>query len=132
MLAWPRILLLCALVSACWAECTPDALNRAWGLLSHHDAAGAESIARACGDGGVYAPVLHVLLGDLAYQKTDLETAEREYRKSADLNPAIGRAWLGLGTIAGFRSYHKSAEGYLQKAHDLLPDNPEVLYRWAE
>lgn len=74
-------------------------------------------------------PDAHLLLGILAREAGEHETAEREYREAARLNPRSGQALLELGKLLLMRGELTEARSRLELALKYMPGNPSTHYQ---
>jgi tetratricopeptide (TPR) repeat protein len=70
---------------------------------------------------------VHFQLGYAYSALGKADDAEEEYREAIDLDPKMGVAYLNLG-VTLLESNPKEAAGTLQKAVDLMPDQPRPKY----
>ena len=61
-----------------------------------------------------------------AFQRQDLETAERESRRAIELNPAYDRPYLTLGAVLATRGDWPAATAVFRRAAEVSP-TPDVL-----
>ncbi|MGH9667308.1 MAG: aspartyl protease family protein, partial [Bryobacteraceae bacterium] len=59
------------------------------------------------------------------------EPAEAEFRKTIQLQPKFGRAWWGLARVFDCSSLHGVARRFFTRAHDLDPQDGEILWSYA-
>ena len=71
----------------------------------------------------------HLLLGIVYKESGDYETAEREYREAARLNPQNGQVMLELGKLLLTRGELEEARIWLEKANKFMPDASTVHYQ---
>jgi tetratricopeptide (TPR) repeat protein len=74
-------------------------------------------------------PDAHLLLGIVYKEGGDYETAEREYREAARLNPNNGQVMLELGKLLLTRGELEEARTWLEKAARFMPDASTVHYQ---
>ena len=75
--------------------------------------------------------VVHAAHGDVLFRQGLLNEAEQEYEQALRLDDKCGRAWLGIGRMFSGNSRPGKAKEAFAKAHDLSPNDGDVLYRWA-
>jgi Flp pilus assembly protein TadD len=64
-------------------------------------------------------------------RRQDLASAERWARKAVELGPGVADFHDTLGWVLHARGNDKGALSALQKATELAPNNPEILYHLA-
>ena len=74
----------------------------------------------------------HAMRGDVYFRQAVLPESEREYRAALILDDKCARAWLGIGRIDSVTSYHHTARQAFTMAHDLEPQDGDILYYWAQ
>src|SRR5215510_8431541 len=77
------------------------------------------------------APV-QAAAGDLAFRLGKFADAEAAYRASLQADPNSARGLFGMGRMYEMVSMHRMAKTALAKAHDLAPDDKEVLDHWLD
>jgi tetratricopeptide (TPR) repeat protein len=70
-----------------------------------------------------------LLVGIVHKEKGDYETAEREYREAARLNPQNGQVMLELGKLLVTRGQLEEARTWLEKAYQFMPEASTVHYQ---
>jgi tetratricopeptide (TPR) repeat protein len=71
----------------------------------------------------------HLLIGIVYKESGDYETAEREYREAAKLNPNNGQVMLELGKLLLARGQLQEARTWLEKANQFMPEATTVHYQ---
>jgi hypothetical protein len=84
------------------------------------------------------SPMAHALVGRLLMANAAsrgtpppeaselVQRAERHLRRALELNPASSDAWRGLGLLALLRGQRAEGCGWLARALDARPDDPEI------
>lgn len=87
---------------------------------------GAESAAsaRAAIDASPDMIEPYLAQGEHARWDGDARTAEADYARAIQLNPADDRGWFGLGAVHGEKEDAQRGREYLSKAIELNPDGP--------
>ncbi len=76
------------------------------------------------------SPAAHTALGEVYFRQAKMGEAEREFLKAINVPQPDAKACLGLSTLYNVYSYHARARRMLDRAHELDPNDPEVLRRW--
>jgi len=69
--------------------------------------------------------------GDVYFRSADLPAAEMTYKAAIGLDGRLGRAWLGIGRVFRTAAMRKTAHLYFQRAYELDPNDPEIIFRQA-
>lgn len=77
-------------------------------------------------------PPAHTVLADVHFREGHFGPAEEEYRAATRLDSNFAPAWLGWARIAEVTSHFATAHRYLEHARRAAPDDPDVLYAWAD
>ena len=100
-------------------------------LLDQGDPNAALELARKTAAAGDDSAPLHELLGEIAFRRGDIATAETEFKKALRMDGNLAMGWLGLGRVFRAASMYKSARISFAKARSLDPANPEIDYAWT-
>ncbi|MBV9608593.1 MAG: tetratricopeptide repeat protein, partial [Acidobacteria bacterium] len=76
------------------------------------------------------SPAAHTALGDVLFRKGRIADAEAQYIQSLKLMSTDARALLGLSRIYESISLYGKSRLALIKAHELNPNDPEILRDW--
>lgn len=71
-------------------------------------------------------------LARLAEKRKDLETAEKEYRRAAELEPSKPGRWIDLAKFLARRGRYQESEEAFDRAQRVAPDSPRVWFSRAE
>jgi tetratricopeptide (TPR) repeat protein len=74
----------------------------------------------------------HAMRGDVYFRQALMPESEREYRTALKLDDKCARAWLGIGRLNSAASRRHSAKQSFTKAHELEPQDGDILYYWAQ
>ncbi|MGD2121037.1 MAG: tetratricopeptide repeat protein [Gemmatimonadota bacterium] len=97
----------------------------------NHEAA-EQYFIRAINSGSDVPPQAHKNLGDQAFRRGDIRTAQSHYEQAVKLNPSLGDdVFLKLGQIATEVGDVDLALLFLNRAIELNPDNEEARSRLA-
>jgi tetratricopeptide (TPR) repeat protein len=77
-------------------------------------------------------PKAHWVRGRIAEKKSDLVTAEKEYRAAIEASHGSGLTWFNLALFYRHRQRWEEMEEALNRAVAAPPDRPEVLMEAAE
>lgn len=83
--------------------------------------------------GVVQAPnsqLVHTALGEVYFRQGKMPDSEKELVKAINTPPADPHALLVLSRLYDAYSLHTSARRVLNRAHELAPNDPEILSRW--
>jgi len=69
--------------------------------------------------------------GDIAFRKSDFESAESSYRRALAEDNTCARAVWGLGRIEELNFRRVSARGYFADAFRLDPEDPKIIRSYA-
>lgn len=75
--------------------------------------------------------LIQAIRGDIQFRKGLFAEAESAYRSAMKLDPRCARAWLGIGMIYTIVSKNAQAKDAFAKAHELDPEDGDILYEWA-
>lgn len=100
-------------------------------LLKLDDVAAAEEESRHAVDLFPQAALTHAARGDVTFRRGLLAEAQSEYESARKLDEKCSRAWLGLGKAFLAAARQDQAKLALARAHDLDPDDGDILYNWA-
>ncbi len=78
-----------------------------------------------------HSSVVRAARGDVYFRRGLMESAEREYQASLNIDANCARALLGLGRVYAAESRRSKARDLFAKAHALAPDDGDALYYWA-
>lgn len=73
----------------------------------------------------------HEFSGEVLFRRGEFAQAEAEFKRALELDSNCAAAWLGRARIAEINSRRKTAEQYVQQAHELDPDDPRIFHAWA-
>ncbi len=112
----------------------PSILVNTGAILDHggnHEAA-EQYFMRAINSGSDVPPQAHKNLGDQAFRRGDIRTAQTHYEQAVRLNPSLGDdVFLKLGQIATEVGDPDLALLFLNRAIELNPNNEEAMTRLA-
>lgn len=83
----------------------------------------------------IEVPVLTLMLGELALNSSNIETAEFYFKKIIDGDEEIARAYSGLGDALRFQltaGRDQEIARYFELALELAPDDPDILLDYGE
>ena len=92
-----------------------------------------ELAAQTANQGILQAPQaasVHTVLGEVYFRQGKMQEAEVEFLTAINSPPPDPRACLGLSRFYDAYSLHARARSMLNRAHELAPDDPEILRRW--
>lgn len=69
--------------------------------------------------------------GDVKFRRGLLQEARDRYQAAITLDGKCARAWLGMGRIYAAESHRKRSRQAFARAHELDPEDGDVLYYWA-
>lgn len=69
--------------------------------------------------------------GDVRFRRGLLTEAEDQYAAALKRDEKCARAWLGMARIDAAGSHPQRAREALAKAHELAPQDGDILYYWA-
>src|SRR2546423_4294523 len=75
--------------------------------------------------------LIHAVRADVCFRKDRFADAEGEYKSALKLDEKCARAWLGMGRIYTIVSRASEAKQALSRAHELDPEDGDVLFYWA-
>lgn len=99
--------------------------------LKQHKVAEAASAAK---EGLLAVPrsaPLRSAYGDVCFRQGDLYAAQTEFVEALNVDPKCARAHFGLARLYLAERRNRSAKERIVKAHELDPDDPEILLEWA-
>jgi predicted aspartyl protease len=127
-LGWLMILFLGALLRA---QSPSAELLDVQRKLKNDDLAGAlEVVQKAVSDAPDLAAA-RLMLAMVDYRRGEIAAAEMDFKKAIQLDDKSGRAWLGLGHVFESASFYKKAQVCYRRAHQLDPDDPDILRAWS-
>lgn len=100
-------------------------------LLKLDDVASAEDESRRALEHFPQSALLHSTRGDVYFRRGLMAEAEAEYESASKLDAKCPRAWLGKGKLLLAMSRQAQAQAAFTKAHELAPDDGDILYNWA-
>jgi Tfp pilus assembly protein PilF len=77
-----------------------------------------------------YAPLV-AAYGDVAFRQSDFARARRLYDEAVAANRGCARAYWGLGRVSLLDRGNRTAKACFIKAHEILPEDPDILVSWA-
>ncbi|HKT52775.1 MAG TPA: aspartyl protease family protein [Candidatus Angelobacter sp.] len=77
------------------------------------------------------SPLVLATDGDVKFRRGLLEDARDRYKAAIHLDAKCARAWLGMGRIDAVESHRKQSRQAFERAHDLDPNDGDILYYWA-
>src|SRR5579863_3871327 len=101
-------------------------------LAAQGNTAMAQNTINAALDTHLGSPVLLHTLGDIDFRLGEMGPAEGAYRAALVANPKDARSYLGLAQLYRAFSLYAHADAALKRAHELDPNDPEVLLLWIE
>jgi len=131
MAARVRWAIICAAASLLHAQSTPDVLVDAGNKLRNDDLAGALDLVRKAVADSPESTAARLMLGIVDYRRGEILAAEMDFKKALQLDEKTGRAWLGLGHVFECASFYKKAQVCYRRAHQLDPDDPDILRAWS-
>jgi tetratricopeptide (TPR) repeat protein len=88
-------------------------------------AAAEESLTKAASGAGAGRDLFYAL-GDIKFQKNQIDEAMAWYQKAAGADPSWGKAWYKLGLCAQKKGDNAGAAGFLNKVLAVDPVSPEA------
>ena len=73
---------------------------------------------------------LHIALGEVEFRQGRIGEAEREWVAVINGGHPQARAYLGLARVRRAIAMNKTAAAYIEKAHQLDPEDPDVQRAW--
>jgi tetratricopeptide (TPR) repeat protein len=77
------------------------------------------------------SPRLHVALGEVLFRQGKINEAELEWVKVIQSGYPDARAYMGLARVRNSLAMYKSEKKFIDKAHELDPNDPDVEQAWA-
>lgn len=127
----PGRVLVAALAAMCSAQSASTVLSEAQTKLRNEDVAGAWELVQKALAEAPDSPAVHTLLGMVNFRRGEIVSSEMDFKKALRLDDKSAEAWMGLGYVFDAASFHKRAEICFRKAHDLAPDQPDILRAWS-
>lgn len=78
-----------------------------------------------------HSPLVLSADGDVLFRRGLLAEAEERYQTAIQLGAKCARAWMGMGRIQSAKSQRDRARQAFARAHELDPDDGDILYYWA-
>ncbi len=100
-------------------------------LLKLDDVVAAEEESRSALEHFPQSARLHAARGDVYFRRGLMPDAQTEYESASALDEKCARAWLGKGKLLLALSRQDQAQVAFTKAHELDPDDGDILYNWA-
>jgi TonB family protein len=110
---------------------TTDPSSRIRDLLRHSDIDAADTALQKALVSAPGSPTVHAVAGDVYFRKGQFAHAAEEYAKAVKLDTRCARCIWGLGRIYECSSRHATAARLFVTAHDIDPNDPDILYDWA-
>ncbi len=79
----------------------------------------------------VDSPRVHVARAEVLFRQGKIDQAELEWAKAINAGFPEARAYLGLARVRNARAMYKSAEGMINRAHELDPVDPDIEELWV-
>jgi Flp pilus assembly protein TadD/predicted aspartyl protease len=109
----------------------PTVLVDAQNKLRNGDLAGALELAQKAVSDSPDSKAARLVLGMVDFRRGEILAAEMDFKKALQLDDQFARAWLGLGRVFECASFQKKAQVCYRRAHQLDPEDPEILRAWA-
>jgi predicted aspartyl protease len=99
--------------------------------LKNDDLAGALELVQKAVSDDPESRSARLMLGMVDFRRGEILAAEMDFKKALQLDEKTARAWLGLGHVFECASFHKKAWVCYRRAHQLDPDDPDIMRSWV-
>lgn len=70
--------------------------------------------------------------GEVAFREANFDSAMEAFQKALSLDPKRARALWGIGRLLQSESRYRTAKRFLTRAHELDPDDPDIIRSWID
>jgi len=90
-----------------------------------------ETVFSAAASVNPQSPRSHFILGKLAFDRGDMPMAIEKYKRTLELYPEHGAAWLELGNVLASQQRFEEAEASFLRALEIVPQNASIHFNLA-